>query len=110
MDLKQFKKKAKLVRDNSTYQVYDLPLQNLVVSLTVLYPGKETVGHAHKQAEEIYFFLKGRGKILINSRKKKIKAMELIQIKKGAFHKVFNDSKKKKLAFLSVFEKYGSRK
>lgn len=109
MNLKEFKKRARLIRDNEVYQVYDLPLQELVVSMTVLHPGKETKGHSHDKAEEVYFFLEGEGKIKIEQEVKKVKEGELIPIKKGAFHKVFNLSKKKELVFLSVFEKYSGR-
>jgi len=107
-NLKKFKKKAKLIRKSSRYSVYDLILDNLVSSITILHPQKETKGHSHPQAEEIYLCLEGKGIIQLNKKKSKIAAGDFIHIKKGTFHKVFNPENKD-FIFLSIFEKYKGR-
>jgi len=100
------------------YEVCDLlskktGLKNLVVSLTILYPGKVgtefkmTTGHSHPK-EEVYFFLDGDGQIILNRRKFKVRKNDLITVPRGVWHRVINN-KKKKIIFLSVFEKYGKR-
>ena len=43
---------GKVVKDNDTYVVKDnTHLNNLVVSSTLLYPGKQTTGHTHPGPE-----------------------------------------------------------
>jgi glucose-6-phosphate isomerase len=100
------------------YELYDLPLkktgfENLVVSLTILYPGKVgkefkmTTGHKHDK-EEVYFFLDGNGLLLLDKKKFKVRKNCIALVKKNVWHRVINTGKKK-LIFLSVFEKYGGR-
>jgi len=100
------------------YELYDLPLkkagfENLVVSLTILYPGKVgrefkmTTGHKHDK-EEVYFFLDGNGLLLLDKKKFKVKKNFIALVKKNVWHRVINTGRKK-LIFLSVFEKYGER-
>ncbi len=107
MNLQQFKKKARLIRKSSRYSVYDLHLNKLVTSLTILHPKKETKGHSH-DAEEVYLFIEGEGEIKLDKRKRKVKAGDILPIKKGVFHKVFNPHKEK-FVFYSVFQKYPGR-
>lgn len=70
------------------YKVYDLPvkisgLKHLCVSITVLYPGnvnsepKMTTGHKHKNAEEVYLFLSGKGKMCVDKKVFNVKKMIL---------------------------------
>ena len=49
-----------MVKSNETYDVIDnTNLDNLVVSKTILHPGKETGGHNHSGQEEVYIFTNG---------------------------------------------------
>lgn len=105
----EFAKSAKLVKSDERYEVYDLGMERLVASMTVLHPNKETTGHAHSEAEEVYFFLKGRGKIQLDNKIQDAGKDDLILIPKGAFHKVFNKGSED-LIFLCIFEKYEGRK
>lgn len=100
------------------YEVYDLPikktgLKKLVVSMTILYPGKVgtefkmTTGHSHSQ-EEVYLFLEGTGQIILNRKKMRVRKNDLVTVPKKVWHRVINTGKRK-LVFLSVFEKYGER-
>jgi len=100
------------------YKVCDLPLKktglkDLVVSLTILYPGKigkefkMTTGHSHK-SEEVYFFLKGKGFIILDKKKIRVKKNDIVTVPSKVWHRVINTGKEK-LIFLSIFQKYGER-
>ncbi len=105
----EFRKVGKVVKDNDTYTVIDVrKLDDLVVSLTVLHPGKETGGHSHDDAEEVYNFGEGSGEMELGGQRFPVKEGSIVIIPKGAFHKVFNTGKSD-LKFVCVFEKYGDR-
>ncbi|MBI4117359.1 MAG: cupin domain-containing protein [Parcubacteria group bacterium] len=109
MDIKQYKEQAELIRDNETYKVYDLStLKDLNLSLTELNPGKETGGHSHKEADEVYVFIGGQGRIELEKEIIPVKEGDVIAIPGGKFHKVFNEGKNI-LSFWSIFEKYEGR-
>lgn len=110
MDLGEYKKRARLIRDSSVYKVYDLAeMDNLVLSRTELHIGQNTSGHSHIHADEVYFFTDGEGKIEIGEETHKCKAGEFFLVPKGKFHRVHNLGKSD-LIFWAVFEKYGERK
>ena len=109
MDIKQYKEQAELIRNNETYKVYDLPtLKDLNLSLTELNPGKETDGHSHKEADEVYVFIDGEGRIEVEEEKILVKGGDVVAISGGKSHKVFNEGKGI-LSFWSIFEKYEGR-
>ena len=109
MDIKQYKEQAKLIRDNETYKVYDLlTLKDLNLSLTELNPGKETAGHSHKEADEVYVFIDGKGRIEVGEERIAVKESDVVAIPGGKFHKVFNEGESI-LSFWSIFEKYEGR-
>ena len=109
MEIKEYKERAKLIRDNETYKVYDLTtLKDLNLSLTELNPGKETGGHSHKEADEVYVFIDGRGRIEINGDIIPVKGGDVVAVAGGKFHKVFNEGEDL-LSFWSIFEKYEGR-
>ena len=59
-----------MVKSNETYDVIDnTDLDNLVVSKTILHPGKETSGHNHSGQEEVYIFTKGYGEMVVGDNK-----------------------------------------
>jgi mannose-6-phosphate isomerase-like protein (cupin superfamily) len=105
----RFPKDAELIRDTDVYYVYDLNyLKNLVVSMSILHSGKHTAGHSHKNQEEFYIFLKGRGKMQVGEKAYNVKKGDIVLIKKGLFHKVFNKGKGD-MVFMDVFERYKGR-
>lgn len=107
--LDEFRSVGEVVKQDDVYTVLDVrELENLVVSLTTLHPGKETSGHSHGKADEVYFFVKGNGVMQRGEEKIAVKKDDIVLIPKGSFHKVFNETKAD-LVFLSVFEKYGER-
>jgi len=104
-----FGRAGKVVRQNDVYTVMDVSeLKDLVVSMTILHPGKETSGHSHDQADEVYFFVDGEGSMLIGDKRSGVKNGDIMLIPRGDFHRVFNRSKHD-LKFVCVFEKYGDR-
>lgn len=109
MNIVEYKKQAKLIRDNEIYKVYDLYiLKDLTLTLTELNSGKETSGHSHKEADEVYVFIEGQGRIEIDSEKIPVKGGDVVPIPGGKFHKVFNEGEGL-LSFWSIFEKYENR-
>ena len=55
---------GEVVKDNETYLLKDNKLlNNLVLSSTDLKPKMSTRGHAHAGQEEVYYFVKGSGKM-----------------------------------------------
>lgn len=109
MDIRQYKERAELIRDNETYKVYDLAaLKDLNLSLTELNPGKETAGHSHKEADEIYVFIDGQGRIEVGEERIPVKGGDVVAVPGGKFHKVFNEGEGL-LSFWSIFEKYEGR-
>lgn len=104
---------GKIIRDNETYIVEDNTfLNNLVLSKTTLHPGKETTGHSHAGLEEVYFFIKGTGRMVlktdIEEKHLSVNEGDVVLIPDGAFHKVFNtyDGVTEDLEFVCVFQKY----
>ena len=109
INVKDFPKKVKPIRDNETYSVHDLEkLKHLVVSMTILHKKKSTMGHKHIKSEEVYIFIRGSGKMLLNTKKFSIKKGDIILVELGKFHRVFNTGNGD-LVFMSVFEEYGGR-
>ncbi|MEM7815628.1 MAG: cupin domain-containing protein [Candidatus Aenigmatarchaeota archaeon] len=109
ISLKDFPKKVKPIRDTDVYSVHDLGfLEHLNVSMTILHKGKETSGHSHQNEEEVYLFLRGKGKMRLGEKFLDVKKGDVILVSKGLFHKVFNKGRGD-LVFFCVFEKYEGR-
>tara|TARA_B100001063_G_C16337934_1_gene345321 strand:+ start:170 stop:502 length:333 start_codon:yes stop_codon:yes gene_type:complete len=78
-----------VTKEDDRYKVCDnTDLNNLVLSSTDLRPNKSTSGHKHSGQEEIYFFVKGSGKMEINDNVFDIKEGDMILINDGDFHRV----------------------
>ena len=99
-----FSRKAQLVKKSDRYEVYDLALESLVLSMTVLHPDKATTGHAHDDMEEVYLFVEGEGKIRLDSKEENVVAGDIVIVAKKVFHRVVN-SGNGDLIFLCVSEK-----
>ncbi len=99
---------ARLAKLDDRYIVCDRPLgERLVVSITILHPGKHTTGHSHPVGE-VYFFVEGEGEIELDGKRQRVKSKDVIPIKPDEFHRVYNTSDRE-LIFVSAFEKYGER-
>ncbi len=106
--IKEFTKKAKLVKVSDRYKVYDLALESLVLSMTILHEGKSTTGHSHDDTEEIYLFINGDGKIELNNENHDVVTGNIIIVPRGVFHRVSNTGDFD-LTFIAIFEKYPGR-
>ena len=66
---------GEIVKDNETYLLKDNKfLNNLVLSSTLLNPFKQTTGHNHSGQEEVYFFVNGSGRMLLDDEEFEIPA------------------------------------
>lgn len=97
---------GEIIRDNETYIVEDNTfLNNLTVSKTTLYPGKQTNGHSHAGLEEVYTFVKGTGIIIIDDTEQACAPGDIFMIPDGSFHRVRNTGDTN-LEFICIFQKY----
>lgn len=104
MKHENFQVVGEIVKQDDRYVVTDNKvLSNLVLSSTLLHPGKSTSGHRHAGQEEVYFFTMGEGKMQLDDETFPVKAGDIIQIKDNVFHRVFNDSTDE-LYFVCVFD------
>lgn len=95
---------GKIVKNNETYVVVDNnSLSKLVVSKTILHPGKETGGHSHDDQEEVYHFVYGEGEMGVGPSKFPVSSGDIVLIPGGLYHKVWNHSKVDDLVFICVF-------
>lgn len=106
--LTEFSNKAKLVKKSDRYEVYDLALEDLVLSMTVLHRHKSTTGHSHEDTEEIYLFIGGNGEIQLDNEKQDVASGDIVTVLRKVFHRVSN-SGNGDLTFLSLFKKYHGR-
>tara|TARA_B100000131_G_scaffold209680_1_gene201624 strand:+ start:588 stop:917 length:330 start_codon:yes stop_codon:yes gene_type:complete len=84
---------GEVVKDNETYLLKDNKfLNNLVLSSTLLNPFKQTTGHNHSGQEEVYFFVSGSGRMLLDDEEFDVKAGDVVLIPDGAFHRVINNT------------------
>jgi oxalate decarboxylase/phosphoglucose isomerase-like protein (cupin superfamily) len=96
-----------IIKNDETYVLKDnKTLKNLVLSSTKLYKDRSTRGHRHPNQEEIYFFIQGRGKMIVGEESDTpfdVRAGDIVLIPDGAFHKVINDGDMS-LIFNCVFD------
>ena len=91
----QFDIGGEVIKDNETYRLTDnKSLKNLVLSQTVLHRDQHTRGHRHPGQEEVYFFIRGNGKMRVGEETDQpfpVVAGDVILIEDGVFHRVIND-------------------
>lgn len=110
--LGKFVNYAKRIRPEETrYDLFDLSdrLQHLTVSRTDLHAGKSTKGHKHDNQEEVYLFLEGEGSMEIDELTFDVEERDLVLIRAGRFHRIYNTMDSGDLRVLCIFEKYGER-
>lgn len=56
-----------------------------------LQPGKNTDYHSHEGAEQIYYILRGAGKMLLGEEKHAVREGDVVYISPETPHQVFND-------------------
>ena len=102
---RQWSLDGEVIKNSEVYKLVDnTTLNNLVVSTTTLYPGKQTRGHSHKDQEEVYIFTSGYGNMLVGQETYQVEQNSIVLIPDGAFHKVWNNSKIEDLVFVCVFD------
>lgn len=95
---------GRVVKQDERYTVKDnTELKNLVVSSTTLHRGMSTSGHSHPGQEEVYQFLYGTGKMELDGDKFSVAPGDVVLVKDGVFHRVFNDGACD-LYFVCVFD------
>ena len=78
-----------ITKEDDRYVVKDNNLlKNLVVSSTDLKPMKSTSGHEHKGQEEVYFFVKGNGRMELDGKEINVDVGDTVLIEDGVFHRV----------------------
>lgn len=82
---------GKLIKATGVYTLYDnTTLNHLVLSQTILHVNQNTNGHYHEGQEEIYFFMYGRGKMLVGEEELTVQGGDIVLVPDGLFHKVWN--------------------
>ena len=105
MKIKLNEKDSKILKQNETYTLLDnTTLSNLVVSKTILHPGKNTTGHNHPGQEEVYHFVSGEGYMEVGDETISVSQGSIVLIPDGHFHKVWNTSEIEDLIFICVFD------
>ena len=80
---------GEIAKQDERYTVKDnTHLNNLVVSSTDLRAKMSTSGHSHPGQEEVYYFVKGSGKIELDDNTFTVKAGDVVLIEDGVFHRV----------------------
>jgi len=93
-----------VIKENETYTLIDnTHLNGLIVSKTILHPGKSTTGHNHEGQEEVYQFVSGYGTMIVGTNVHLVGTGDVILIPDGDFHRVSNTSKHEDLIFICVF-------
>jgi mannose-6-phosphate isomerase-like protein (cupin superfamily) len=93
-----------VVKSNDTYEVKDnTQLNNLVISSTLLHPGKQTTGHTHPGQEEVYYFVSGKGLMKIEEAYWPVFPGDIMLIEDGEFHQVINEGDED-MYFVCVFD------
>ena len=62
----------------------------LEVGYTILYPGCNTRGHEHADREEVYYFTRGSGVMVVDGEEYQVTAGDTFYLKPGPFHTTRN--------------------
>lgn len=65
-------------------------LMNQSIAEAMIKPGTETKEHYHAKSEEVYYILKGRGRLKIGNEFKEVKEMDAILIPPKIRHRIKN--------------------
>lgn len=59
---------------------------------SIIYPGCSTRGHAHADREEVYYFVRGSGVMIVDGVETPVSAGDTLYLKPGPFHATRNDT------------------
>lgn len=79
----------------------NLGTTQLVLGNTTLQPGEETIEHVHDYSEEIWYILRGRGTVMLESIVYDVIPGDIIFTKRGQKHKISNEGNEE-MEFLFV--------
>ena len=66
------------------------PARNQSLAEASLEPGGATTAHFHREAEELYFFTAGTGRMRLGDEERDVRAGDCVVIPPGAVHKLCN--------------------
>lgn len=64
----------------------------LQVGYTIVYPGCTTRGHEHADREEVYYFTRGSGVMVVDGQEYEVAAGDTFYLRPGPFHTTRNTS------------------
>jgi mannose-6-phosphate isomerase-like protein (cupin superfamily) len=66
------------------------PARNQSLAEATVPPGAATIAHLHREAEELYFFTAGRGRLRVGDVEQDVSAGDCAVIPPGTVHKLWN--------------------
>jgi mannose-6-phosphate isomerase-like protein (cupin superfamily) len=66
------------------------PVRNQSLAEATVPPGAATIAHLHREAEELYFFTAGRGRLRVGDEERDVSAGDCAVIPPGTVHKLWN--------------------
>jgi mannose-6-phosphate isomerase-like protein (cupin superfamily) len=66
------------------------PARNQSLAEATLPPGTATIAHYHPQAEELYLFTAGRGRLRVGEEERDVQPGDCVVIPPGTVHKLWN--------------------
>jgi mannose-6-phosphate isomerase-like protein (cupin superfamily) len=66
------------------------PARNQSLAEATVPPGAATIAHLHREAEELYFFTAGRGRLRVGEEEREVGAGDCAVIPPGTVHKLWN--------------------
>jgi mannose-6-phosphate isomerase-like protein (cupin superfamily) len=89
------------IKRKALVRVGELKSKVQTVNYAWLEPNESFSPHKHDDCEELYFFLEGKGKMIINDKIFEVKKNDFIVVEVGEWHSL-NNTYSKKLIFLTV--------
>jgi len=91
-------------RKDDRYIVEDMDLDDIIISRTILFLGKSTRGHAHKN-QEAYVFINS-GTLALDFIDRFVEEGEIVIVPENVHHRVFNKSNSN-MVFYNMWMKKG---
>jgi|ERR1051326_723893 mannose-6-phosphate isomerase-like protein (cupin superfamily) len=82
------------------FEVDELGFQDVCVKKLIIKPGQKVSYQSHKQRNEHWFFVQGKGKVILNDVEIPVKVGDHVDIMIGDKHRVINTSTDKDLIFI----------
>ena len=76
------------------------PTRNQSLAEATVPPASETTAHYHVEAEELYFFTAGAGRLRVGDEEREVRAGDCVVIPPGMPHKLWNPSASEPLVLL----------